>query len=56
LKYLTTLIPTFDTQDDPEGWQYGIDFNSVDWFNTPDAPGSGIVQSNIIYYLFVGLI
>ena len=40
------------TSDDPEGWQYGVDFNSTDWFMTAEAPGGGLLKSTIrhLYY------
>jgi hypothetical protein len=39
-------------QDDAEGWQYGVDFQSPDWFSTPNAQGSGIVGSKAVVLSF----
>lgn len=44
------------TSDDPEGWLYGVDFNSLDWFKTAEAKGGGILGSKLCILYFYACI
>ena len=33
------------TTEDAEGWKYGVDFCSLDWYSVPNAEGSGLIGS-----------
>ncbi len=40
------------TTEDPEGWKYGVDFFSLDWFSVPNAEGSGFIGSKLIFNIY----